>query len=389
MQEMSTRKEKLFFLIFGYLFFPFFYLKMLFKKKKNQPKNFLIIDTAKIGDLVCSTPFFRALKKNFPDSYLAVLVISRVKGILENNPNIDDMILVDEFKGIKGGLKLIKLIKSKNFDWSFKLVAGGWEDTIPFWLGISNRVTVVSRHSDNLSNLLSKFSNYRKEYCFDELKSKFNLELLEFLGIKQAEDRREVFYTQRETAKIDKLFKERNIFEKDFLVGISVTAGNKFKEWEPEKFSQLADKMIKELKAKILFLGSREDKEIVDKVIRKMKEKAIDFSGLVDLTTLPALMSRLNLFISVDTGPLYVATALDVPVIDINGPFNVKEQMLPTAKAEIVENKIYCQPCSHLVAGMHFCKERHLKCIKGITVDKVLKAVRKIINKYNLKENKL
>lgn len=381
-----TKKEKLFFLFFSCLFSPFLFLKILFKKKSEPPKRFLVIDHAKIGDVVCAiTPLCRAIKINFPSSYLAVLVISRVKGILENNPNIDEIILLDDFNGIKGDLKLIKLIKSKNFDWSFKIRAEGWQSIIPFWAEISNRVAVFSRHVSRLSNWLSLFSNHRAEYGFNELKSRHTLGLLKFLGIKNAEDKREVFYTERERAEIDKIFSKENILDKDFLVGISVTAGNKFKEWEPYKFSQLADKIIRELKAKVLFIGSKEDKKVVAQIISKMKEKAIDFSGLLDLEPLPALMVKLDLFISVDTGPLYVAVALDVPVVDINGPFNVKEQMPSDAKAEIVENKIYCQPCSHLVVGRHFCKEGHLKCIKGITVEKVFQAVKKIIKKYNLK----
>lgn len=385
MQILNTTREKLFFLFFSYLLYPFFYLKIIFRKKTITPKKFLVIDHAKIGDLVSSTSLFRALKKNFPDSHLTVLVISRVKGILENNPNIDEIILLDDFKGIKGDLRLIKLIKKKNFDWSFKIRAEGWQSAVPFWAGIPNRVSVISRHVSRLSNWLSNFSNYKKEYHFNELKSKNNLGLLKFLGVEEDEDKREVFYTKEDMVKINKLFTKKDIFPEDFLVGISVTAGNKFKEWEPYKFSQLADKIIKELEAKILFIGSKEDKKVVTEIISKMEEKAIDLSGLVDLKTLPALMIKLDLFISVDTGPLYIATALNVPVIDINGPFNVKEQMLPNTKAEIVENKIYCQPCSHLVAGRDFCKEGHLRCIKGITVEKVFQAVKKIIKKYNLK----
>jgi len=386
MKIFSVKNKKLFFLFFSYLLSPLFYLKIIFrKKKKGEPKKFLVIDTAKIGDMVSSTPVFRAIKTRFPNNYLAVLVTSQVEGILENNPYIDEIILIDEFKGIKQSLKLIKLIKNKNFDWSFKLTAGGWEDIIAFWAGIPNRVTAVSRHSGKISNLLSIFNNFRKEYTFNELKSRFNLNLLKILGINESKDKREAFYTQKELAKITEIFEKNGIHERDFLIGISVTAGNKFKEWEPEKFSQLADRLIKELKAKILFLGSKEDQKTVAEVILEMEEKVVNLSGLISLKELPALINKLDLFISVDTGPLYIAAALDVLVVDINGPFNVREQMLPTTKAEIIENKIYCQPCSHLVDAKHFCKEGHRECVKGITVDMVFQGIERLIKKYNLK----
>lgn len=376
-------------IILAPIFYSRIFLWNLFGGKNGGKKDLkiLVLATGKIGDLVCTTPVFQAIKKKFPKSYLVVSIREQSYGVVQNNPHIDKFIFLnsEKYQGFLGKIRLVKEVSKEKFNWSINLSSHALNTILPFWAGVPKRITSTSKLAGKTARLFFLFNDYRKEYHFNELESRHDLDLLTFLGIKKAEDKREVFYTGKEAAKVNKLLKGKNVSKRDFLVGISVTAGNKFKEWEPEKFSQLADKIIKELKGKILFIGNKEDKKTVAKVISKMREKAIDFSGLVNLATLPVLITKLDLFISVDTGPLYIATALDVPVIDINGPFNVEEQMLLGAKAEIVENKIYCQPCSHKTDPKNFCKEGHLKCIREIRVKKVFHAVKKMIKKYNLK----
>ena len=66
-----------------------------------------------------STPAIKVLRKQFPDSRISCLIVPRVKEVLENNPYIDELIINDEeglHKGFFGRLKLVKALKSKNFD---------------------------------------------------------------------------------------------------------------------------------------------------------------------------------------------------------------------------------------------------------------------------------
>jgi len=53
--------------------------------------KFLVIRRDNIGDLVCTTPLIRALRQHFPDSKICALVNSYNVGVLENNPDIDEI----------------------------------------------------------------------------------------------------------------------------------------------------------------------------------------------------------------------------------------------------------------------------------------------------------
>ena len=181
--------------------------------------------------------------------------------------------------------------------------------------------------------------------------------------------------------------KKNNLKEEDFIVGISITAGRKLKEWEPVKFNQLADRLIEELGAEITFIGAPDDKKIIQRVVTKMKNNAI-VSTDFKVYELAALFQKFKLFISTDTGPLYIAHAVGALVVDITGPVDINEQPPRDKRSEIVQKKIYCVPCSFVVPAVIECKEGHHRCVKETTVDDVFKAVIKLIKrcKINIKK---
>ncbi|GAG23772.1 unnamed protein product, partial [marine sediment metagenome] len=134
--------SNIFWLFTTFLLAPFFYLLIFFRKKNiKEPKRILVISLVKIGDLVCSTPIFREIKRVFPESYLGVVLLAdsrqRITSyqLLKNNPYIDKIILPDKKRGTKiiGLLKLIKGIYQQRYDWSFALSIGMIEKIIPFW----------------------------------------------------------------------------------------------------------------------------------------------------------------------------------------------------------------------------------------------------------------
>jgi len=384
--------KNVFWILITFIFFPVFYIR-IFRNKLYRDKNLkiLVIDTAKIGDLVCSTPVFREIKKKFPQSYLAVGIRKQSYGVVQNNPHIDKFIFLNskKYQRFLGRIKLIKEISKEKFNYSVNLNPHALNTILPFWTGIPNRITSASRLTGRIARLFSSFSNHRLEYKQHTLKLRHNLELLKFLGIKNFKENKEVFISKEERKRAEKFLKKNSLKKSDFLVGITVTAGNKLKEWEPVKFSKLADKLIKELKAKIVFIGVPNDKAIIKRVTAKMRNKAVLVTNF-KVCELAALLEKLRLFISVDTGPLYIAHATETPVVDITGPCDINEQPPQDNISELVYKKIDCWPCSFVIPPARECKEKHRRCIKEITVEDVFEAVEKLLKRiyvqkmYNL-----
>lgn len=367
--------ENIFWILFAYLSFPFIYLFILLKKKSKEPQRILVIQTAKIGDLVCTTPVFREIKKHYPQSYLSVLVIPLTKDILINNPHIDEVILFDRKN--RGILKLIREIKIRDFDWSFSLVPGVLNTLIPFWSVIPHRVSTISKYASKSTKILSILNNYRLEYQKNTLALRHYLNLLKFINIKEFNEEKELFVSSKDKEKAVQFMKGHKLSQEDFSVALSITAGKEFKEWAPEKFAQLADKLIENLKAKIVFIGSPNDESIIEKTQSLMKNKSVKVTGF-NLIELTAFLKELSLFIGVDTGPLYIADAVGISVVDIAGPCEMRSQQ-PSGKFIIVQKSLDCSPCSFIMSAPSYCKKGHSKCIKDITVDDVFQAVEKLL----------
>ena len=380
--------ENILFVFFSFLLSPFFYgMAFLHKTRKRKQLRILVIQTAKIGDLVCSTPVFREIKNNYPKSYLSVLIIPRVEGILINNPHIDEIIVFDQekYSGIRGILKLIKEIRKKDFDWSFSLLPGILSSVIPFWAGIPNRVVTTSKHTTRGAKILSIFNNYKLEYQRHTLALKHYLNLLKFIGIDKVSEKKEIFIKSDQNEKAVLFLEKHNFKLDDFLIGISPAAGNKFKEWAPDKFAKLADRLIEELSAKVVFTGSPQESLLISQIQSRMTQKSIDSSQSFSLAEVPALFKYFKIFISVDTGSMYIANAMGVPVVDIAGPIDIYEQPPLDDKCEIVQKKMDCLPCSFVIPPARFCKKGHRQCIENIEVDDVWQAVNKLIKKNLLK----
>src|SRR3989338_1241859 len=98
MAKIKGYFENIFFVFLTFILSPIFYLGIFFNKIKSRKGQLkiLVIQRGKIGDLVCTTGVFRAIKEKYPDSYLAALVTNYTFSVVANNPYIDQIIQFDE-----------------------------------------------------------------------------------------------------------------------------------------------------------------------------------------------------------------------------------------------------------------------------------------------------
>lgn len=384
-QRFKSYSESFFWLTASYLLSPLFYFLIFFKKrKKGNGLNILVIQTAKIGDLVCTTPIFRAIKENYPDSSLTLLATSKTRGIIETNSFLDEIIIIDEsiFRGLMGRLKLISKIRQKKFDWSINVLPGIFLNTIAFWALIPNRIQTTSKYLGEMVKFLAIFSNYRLEYPRHTLSTAHYLNLLKFFSIDKINDyKREVFIEEVAFRQAEKFLKEHGFSENDLLIGLCLTAGNKVKEWPLDYFVQLAKILLDKLRAKIIFIGGPSDKAMINAVREKIGSPTVDGSGYFNLKELPALLQKLKLLISVDTGPLYIASACGTPVVDIAGPIDIHEQPPLGEKCLIIQKTFPCVPCSFMIPPTRWCKVGDQRCLKQLSAEEVFLEVKNFLNR--------
>jgi len=150
-------------------------------------KKILVIKLRHIGDVLLTTPVFKALKENFPDSFVATLVNKGTEDVLENNPYLDEIITYDRsikelpaFKRYLEEVKFLRKIRKMGFDTSIDLTGGDRAAVISYLSGAKIRIGIKSR------GFLGKQYFYTKLFEIDGCKHTVlqNLEVLARIGIK-------------------------------------------------------------------------------------------------------------------------------------------------------------------------------------------------------------
>lgn len=348
MRRFYYELRRIFLIFLAIAFSPVIYF-LIWQRKKSDFGGLRILvipHLTRIGDLVCATPVFGAIKKKYPNSHLAVLVAGRLKGLLKNNPRVDEIIVYRHYDL----LGTIRQIREKNFDWSFVLSGTSVGSVISFLALIPKRAKITRRPRPPSEFFTDWLSNFQLRYEHHTYLPRYYLQLLEFAGIENPEEIKEVFVSKDGERKAEEFLRKSNLTTSDFLVGISTTAGNKIKEWGEEKFKKLAEELVQRYGAKIIYLPSA------------------GFS----LEELPSLIKRLKLFIAADTGPIYIAHALKIPLIDIIGPVDPTEQPPKDGKSVQVLPPAPIQPTSFVFKKPG---KDHRKALDAIAVENVLEAV--------------
>ncbi|MEW6096650.1 MAG: glycosyltransferase family 9 protein [bacterium] len=362
-------------------------LDKIFFRKKSPPsdyKRILVIKLIAIGDLVVALPTIKALKKSFPEAYLAMLVTPRVKEVVEGFPYLDKIIYYDilgKDKGIKGLFKIISLLKKEKFDLVIEL---------DHYYRITSMITFFARIKNRVGFDLPKqgrrgLVTIKVPYLVDVHEVEAFLETARGVGADISDKELVEIWTSNEDKEyVDKFLKEAGVTDEDFLVGIHPGTGPSAtsRRWTPEKFGKLADWLIKEKKAKVVFTGANSELGLINESVNSMTSKPIIAAGKINLKQFAQLCSRCKLFICVDTGPLHIAAAMKTKVIGLYGP-NTPLKWGPYGKGHItIYKNLDCSPCTKQYLGQ-VSKCKNPICMEKIEIEDVMKAVEKMLLDIN------
>lgn len=290
-------------------------------EKEEELKNVLVMHThGGIGDLLLSTPVFSTLKKNYPNCKITLMVDDDREDVVQGNIYIDEIIPLrsDKIGNLVYLAQVLKLIKEKRFDTSIVLWSTFWEAYLTYLAGIKRRVGQANRI------LYSFLYNYPVKILSEEGDKTSHwveivLDYARALNLR-ALDRNLYFHVPqeaREAAKV--LFEDLQISKNTLVIGLHAGKGLYLDSsmWPTDKFASIADKLVEKFKAVIVLTGGPDEVELVEDIEKKMKYRAVNLAGKVNLGQLGAVMERCDLFVCPDSGPMHIAAALGVPVVAI------------------------------------------------------------------------
>ncbi|MFQ5900526.1 MAG: lipopolysaccharide heptosyltransferase II [Thermodesulfobacteriota bacterium] len=343
---------------------------------KEKVRKILVRGTNWVGDAVMTIPAIAALREVFPKAEVSLLIKPVVKAVFENSPDIDRVIIYDKLrnhKGLSGKQQLIRTLKEESFDMAVLFQNAFEAAFLSFLAGIPIRVGYATDgRSILLTDPLRQTNEEKKGHQVYSY-----LKLIEYMGYTHDKGvRPRLFLSDEERKNVSEFLKRHNISSKALLVGISPAAQyGPAKMWLPERFAEVADRLIQRYKAEVMIFGTSDDLDLCREVSEGMRYPSHNMAGMTGLREFMALVDHCSLFLTNDSGPMHIAGALDTPLIAIFGSTDSIATGPMGERSIVIKKDVDCSPCFKRDCPTDF------RCMELIAPDEVFDASTLLLEK--------
>ena len=337
-----------------------------------QVKKIVIRGVNWIGDAIMTTPAITQLAKNFPHAKITIVAKEWVKDVFIDNPFIDDIICNP--RNFFEYIRLIRKLREERFDIGIAFPNSFSSALFLFLLGAKYR---VGYKTDCRGMFLNIKTPRTREWEFDKFRTDYFSNIVNLIGKKPA-GRELVLKVSRDAQTFAKNFlKENEIDEKDTIIGFNAGAAyGKAKCWPVKKYAELGKRLISAYNAKLVLFGSSNDQYLVNTLAKRLRNKCAIAAGRTTLQDNIGLVNKCKLFVTGDTGPLYISSALMIPTLAIFGPTDPDTVTIPSEKLQVIYKRVSCSPCF-----LRECPNDH-RCMEEVSVEEVFAEISRMIKKF-------
>ena len=293
----------------------------------GQIDRILIIRLAPLGETVLTTPVIRALRQHFQEAHIAYMVAPTREDLVSANPYLNEIITYQASVP-----KFIYQIARRKFQMAvvlqptFRLVLHTFLARIPFRVGFETNAGGKKLLSLAVRNNTAQHETQRY------------LDVVRTLGVEVGNDEPEVFVNSANIAWANDFLENQKINDGKPIIGLNPGAATAYRRWHAANFAVLGDRLHEVYEAHILITtGPREDK-LAEQVVAQMAYSPV-IVNQVTLMQLAALLQRCDLYISNDTGPMHLSTAVQTPTIALFGASNLIQWAPPWDRHAVVARK--------------------------------------------------
>ncbi|MCT7577909.1 lipopolysaccharide heptosyltransferase I [Aliarcobacter butzleri] len=304
-------------------------------------KRIAIIKLSAMGDIIHAMVALQYIKKQYPNLQIDWFVESAFAPILENNPDINEIIKLDlksikkDKKEIINQIKLIKKYEKNSYDLVIDAQGLIKSAIVSFFLGKSR---VGFSKNSTREKLASFFYTKKVDIAYDKNAIERNVKVLsQALNFEITKNdilnkKPFLFYKNENEVIYEYLSKDKkNVL---FVIGASWPS----KMYSKEKFAKIINNLDENC---LITWGNEAEKDIADFIANISKAKVLP---KLDLNSLKAIMSKVDLVIGNDTGPTHMAWALNIPSITLFGNTPGYRNTYITNTNKIIESKSIVNP---------------------------------------------
>lgn len=279
-----------------------------------------------LGDVIHALPFAAALRSRYPKSRISWLVHPQFSAFVPGPPLIDEVLYFDKAAFNKMNWrdkwrtyrKTRDMLRSRHFDLVIDLQGLFKSAVMALLTGCPNRIGYCEMREG--SGLVSRAITgpHRHDHVIERY-----LDVARYLGAS----------VEKITYPMPPLTEEReNIHKRLVTAGLPDAKNIPYavfvpgarwdtKRWPVEYFGQLARLFIRD-GYYVVLAGGPGDRPLGEKIRAEIQNDShlVDFIGKTSLRELGALIKDSLFYVSGDTGPLHIATALQKNTVSIYGP---------------------------------------------------------------------
>lgn len=333
-------------------------------------KKILIIDLAFIGDVILAGPLTRAVRQRWPQAEICMLTVPLTKPVAEMLPAIDKAIAYDK-KGVHQGLggmwKMAGELRREHFDLAICMNFALRGAMVARLAGIPYRLGYDAQHA---GWFLTWAASHIREGIKHETRN--HLEVLKpwgfgtedySLSLQPAE--KNILSYEQKAEKLS-LAKQGEYF-------VICPIGSYERKNLP---LPLAVQLIRKLEAAkpVYLIGGSGEQAVLSAMAKAghLPEGRV-LAGTLNLPELAVFLQRARAMVSVDTGPMHMAQAVNCPTVAVFGPTDPAVWGPVNPNSQLVYAGEKCSPCW----GKGECNNN--RCMERIKADEVLQALEKVM----------
>jgi ADP-heptose:LPS heptosyltransferase len=359
----------------------------------------LVIRLDDIGDMVLSTPFLRELRRVVPQAKISLVVKPSVEELAVGCPFVNEILVYDPgplgytptFERMQRTVRFsARHLWLRRFDlaiiprWDADLYHAAY---LAYWSGAAWRVGYSECVVHHKRAMNGGFDGLYSHVLMDSsLKHEVErgLDIIRFMGGTPEHDGLTLWGTEHHEQPVAKMLEDLGISPATSLIAFGIGAASAARQWPHEQYIELGRWLRKEYDARILIIGGPSDVESAHIVARSLGKHAINAAGMMTWHQLGPLLKSCRLYIGNDSGPMHMAAAAGVSVIEIschpsngnpywsNSPLRFSPWGVPS---QVLQPETAVSPCKE------YCTSMEAHCIRRVDLARVKNAVRICVSK--------
>lgn len=286
----------------------------------NGVPRILIIRLSAIGDVVRVLPALHCLRDTYPDAQIDWVVENKSGDVVLGHPGIDTVITFERPDNIPDAVRglwwLSRKIRANRYDIVIDFHGTFKSGILTFFSRAKARYGFARPRSTGGSSL---FFNH-KVRLGQEVKNRMqeNLALCEEIS-KGWKSLDVVMDIPDDAVAMAEEFMEENFDGAKKVVAVHVPVDRPEKQWPLEHFAVLTDLLLSDGRFEVLLTWGPGQEEMVRQVASLAKRNPVIAPDTEGLKEYMALIQGCDLYFGGDTGPMHIASALDIPVVSVFG----------------------------------------------------------------------